>query len=293
MLQNINWKKLLKEYIFMSLGLMIYVFGWVAFIIPFGFPGGGIAGLSSILFYGFQIPISYSYFIMNSILLIIGFSILGKGFGVKTIICIILTSLLFQYMPLIPWQSDLNDNLLNAIIGGAFSGIGIAIVFKQGGSTGGTDVIALIINKYREVSPGKVFLVLDSLIISSVLLLPDKGLQDVIYGYIEIIAFTYTIDLILTGSQQCVRIEVMSKNPEVIAESISTNIGRGVTIVDSYGWYSKTTNKLLIIVVRKNQMQQAMSEVHHADPTAFINVSSVMGVYGKGFDKLRAKKRTS
>ena len=160
MLQNINWKKLLKEYIFMSLGLMIYVFGWVAFIIPFGFPGGGIAGLSSILFYGFQIPISYSYFIMNSILLIIGFSILGKGFGVKTIFCIILTSLLFQYMPLIPWQSDLNDNLLNAIIGGAFSGIGIAIVFKQGGSTGGTDVIALIINKYREVSPGKVFLVL-------------------------------------------------------------------------------------------------------------------------------------
>ena len=166
----------------------------------------------------------------------------------------------------------------------------IAIVFNQGGSTGGTDVIALIINKYREVSPGKVFLVLDSVIITSILLLPEKGLQDVIYGYIEIIAFTYTIDLILTGSQQCVRIEVMSQNPEVIAENISQNIGRGVTLVDSYGWFSKTTNKLLIIVVRKNQMNQAMSEIHHADPDAFINVSSVMGVYGKGFDKLRPSK---
>ncbi len=227
---------------------------------------------------------------MNSILLVIGFAILGRGFGIKTIYCIIITSLLFQYLPLIGWHSDLDDILLNAIIGGALSGIGIAIVFNQGGSTGGTDVIALIINKYREVSPGKVFLVLDSLIITSILLLPEKGLQDVIYGYIEIIAFTYTIDLILTGSQQCVRIEVMSQNPELIADNISQNIGRGVTIVESYGWYSKTSNKLLIIVVRKNQMHQAMSEIHHADANAFINVSSVMGVYGKGFDKLRATK---
>lgn len=288
MLAKINWGRTIKEYVLMALALAIYVFGWVAFIIPFGFPGGGVAGFASILFYGFNIPISYSYFLMNAVLLVIGFSILGKGFGVKTIYCIIITSLLFEYMPqIITWRSDIGDKLINAIIGGAFSGIGIGIVFKQGGSTGGTDVIALIINKYREVSPGKVFLVLDSLIITSILLLPDKGLQDVIYGYIEIIAFTYTIDLLLTGTQQSVRIEVMSANPQVIADNVCNNVGRGVTVLDSVGWYSKAENKLLIIVVRKGQMQATMREIHKADPHAFINVSSVMGVYGNGFDRIK------
>lgn len=279
--------KIFREYSLMTLALAIYVFGWVAFIIPFGFPGGGVAGFASILFYGFNIPISYSYFIMNAVLLVIGFAVLGKGFGVKTIYCIIVTSLLFEYMPLIPWHSDIEDKLINAIIGGVFSGIGIGIVFMQGGSTGGTDVIALIINKYREVSPGKVFLVLDSLIITSILLLPDKGLQDVIYGYIEIVAFTYTIDLLLTGTQQSVRIEVMSTSPEQIADNVCQRIGRGVTVLNSVGWYSKTENKLLVIVVRKGQMQETMREIHKADPYAFINVSSVMGVYGKGFDRLK------
>lgn len=284
-----GWARVFREYSLMTLALAIYVFGWVAFIIPFGFPGGGVAGFASILFYGFNIPISYSYFLMNAVLLVIGFAVLGKGFGVKTIYCIIITSLLFEYLPMIPWRSDIEDKLINAIIGGVFSGIGIGIVFMQGGSTGGTDVIALIINKYREVSPGKVFLVLDSLIITSILLLPDKGLQDVIYGYIEIVAFTYTIDLLLTGTQQSVRIEVMSTNPEQIADSVCTRIGRGVTVLNSVGWYSKTENKLLVIVVRKGQMQETMREIHKADPHAFINVSSVMGVYGKGFDKLKAK----
>lgn len=291
MLEKINWGKTIREYIFMTLALAVYVFGWVAFIIPFGFPGGGVAGFASILFYGFNIPISYSYFIMNAVLLVIGFIVLGKGFGVKTIYCIIITSLLFEYLPLIPWRSDIEDKLLNAIIGGAFSGIGIGVVFMQGGSTGGTDVLALIINKYREVSPGKVFLVLDSLIITSILFLPDKGLQDVIYGYIEIIAFTYTIDLLLTGTQQSVRIEVMSSNPEEIADNISTRIGRGITVLNSMGWYTKTENKLLVIVVRKGQMQETMREIHKADPHAFINVSSVMGVYGNGFDRIRTKNK--
>ncbi|MEG2849385.1 MAG: YitT family protein, partial [Bacteroidales bacterium] len=245
-------------------------------------------GFASILFYGFNIPISYSYFSMNIVLLAIGFAVLGKGFGVKTIYCIIITSLLFEYLPqIIAWRSDIQDKLINAIIGGAFSGIGIGVVFKQGGSTGGTDVIALIINKYREVSPGKVFLVLDSLIITSILLLPDKGLQDVIYGYIEIIAFTYTIDLLLTGSQQSVRIEVMSNNSEEVADSVCTKIGRGVTVLNSTGWHTKTENKVLVIVVRKGQMQETMNQIHKADAHAFINVSSVMGVYGNGFDKIR------
>ena len=189
----------IKEYLLMTIALAIYVFGWVAFIIPNGFPGGGVAGLASVVFYGFNIPIDYTYFTLNAILLIIGFAVLGKGFGIKTIYCIIITTLLFRFMPLIPWRSDIQEMMLNAIIGGILSGIGIAIVFKQGGSTGGTDVIVLIINKYKNITPGKVFLVTDSLIIASVMLLPDKGFSNAVYGLIELVAFTYTVDKILAA----------------------------------------------------------------------------------------------
>ncbi len=128
---KLNLKKLIKEYAIMAIALAIYVFGWTAFIIPNGFPGGGVAGLSSIIFYGFNIPISYTYFIMNAVLLAIGFAVLGKGFGIKTIYCIIVTTLLFEYLPLIPWKSDIPDKLINAIIGGVLSGIGIGFVFQQ------------------------------------------------------------------------------------------------------------------------------------------------------------------
>ena len=151
------------------------------------------------IIYGFNIPIDYTYFTLNAILLIIGFAVLGKGFGIKTIYCIIITTLLFRFMPLIPWRSDIQEMMLNAIIGGILSGIGIAIVFKQGGSTGGTDVIVLIINKYKNITPGKVFLVTDSLIIASVMLLPDKGFSNAVYGLIELVAFTYTVDKILAA----------------------------------------------------------------------------------------------
>ncbi len=148
-------------------------------------------------------------------------------------------------------------------------------------------MIALVINKYREVSPGKVFLVADSLIITSILLLPEKGLADVIYGYIEIIAFTYTIDLVLTGTQQSVQIMIASKENHKIADELCLQMGRGVTAIKSVGWYTKNESDLLMVVSRKNKMQEVMNTIKTYDNRAFITVNSVMGVYGEGFDNLR------
>ena len=150
--------KYLKEYAIMTLGLAVFVFGWTAFLNPHEITGGGIAGLASVIHYGIDsIPVSYAKFAID--ILLLGFIILGKGFGVKTIYCVAMSFVLFQFMPMIPGLTSISagitDNLINALIGGAMSGIGIAIIITQGGSTGGTDIIALSINKYKNISPGR------------------------------------------------------------------------------------------------------------------------------------------
>lgn len=276
-----------KEYLVMTIAMSVYVFGWTAFLIPNQIPGGGVTGFSSIINYAFGIPVSYTYTVANIILLAAGTFILGKGFGVKTIYCIAISSLMFEFFPLIPWTSDIPDKLLNALIGGAFSGIGISLVFTQGGSTGGVDIIALGINKYKEVAPGKIYMVCDALIITSILLLPGKALQDVVYGYVTIAAFTYMIDLVLTGSKQSVQILVISKNYQEIADKLNM-LDKGVTAINSVGWYSKKEAMILLVVTRKNEMHDVMRAIKEADHHAFLTVTGVMGVYGEGFEQIKS-----
>jgi len=165
-----------------------------------------VSGLASVINYATGFDVSYSYLIINAFLLGIGFLVLGKAFGFKTIYCIAVAALMFEFLPLIPWISDIEDKLINALIGGTMSGIGIGIIFLQGGSTGGTDIIALIIAKYREMSPGRVFIICDLVIIGSVYFIPGKSLEDVIYGYIEMVSFSYVIDMILTGNKQSLQV---------------------------------------------------------------------------------------
>ena len=216
--------KYLKEYTIMTLGLAVFVCGWVAFLNPHEITGGGIAGLASVIHYGINsIPVSYAKFAIDILLLVAGFIILGKGFGIKTIYCVAMSFVFFQFMPMIPGISaGITDNLINALIGGAMSGIGIAIIITQGGSTGGTDIIALSINKYKNISPGRIYLVCDSLIVMSILLVNDKTLADVVYGFVEIIAFSYAVDMFLTGSQQSVQTLILSEHNDEIAARLQT-----------------------------------------------------------------------
>ena len=197
--------KTIKEYSVMAFALALYVFSWTAFLIPNQITAGGVTGLSTILNYAFGLPVSLTYLVLNVVLLVAGTIIMGKGFGFKTIFCVLVSTVYFEFFPYIPWVSNIEDNLINSIIGGAMSGAGISIVFTQGGSTGGIDIIALVLNKFMEVQPGRVFMIADFLIISSILLLPDKSIQDVVYGYVVTVAFSYTIDQMLTGSKQSVQ----------------------------------------------------------------------------------------
>ena len=283
--------KTIKEYSVMAFALALYVFSWTAFLIPNGITAGGVTGLSTILNFAFGWHISYTYLILNAVLLIAGTLIMGKGFGFKTIYCILVSTLYFEFFPLIPWASNIDDNLINSIIGGAMSAVGIALVFTQGGSTGGIDIIALVINKYREVPPGRVFMVSDFLIISSVLLLPDKTLQDIVYGYVVTVAFSYSVDQILTGSKQSVQMLIISSKYEEIANKLCFEMDKGVTAINSLGWYKKSDSMMIMVVTRKDKMYEVIAAVKEMDHHAFLTVSTVMGVYGEGFEEFKAKRK--
>lgn len=277
--------KYLKEYVVMTLGLTVFVFGWVAFLNPHEITGGGIAGLASVIHYGIDaIPISYAKFTIDALLLVFGFIILGKGFGIKTIYCVVMSFVLFHFMPMVPGVTTLSagisENLINALIGGALSGIGIAIIFTQGGSTGGTDIIALSINKYKNISPGRIYLVCDSLIILSILLLPGKNLQDVVYGYIEIIAFSYAVDMLLTGSQQSVQTLIVSERNDAIAERLNAVSIEANRSVYSLQWTVQGNRRMLMVVSRKGYANEIAKLARSIDPDVFMMTVPVTAVYG-------------
>ena len=285
----------IKEYVMMTIGVILYAFAWVGIIIPADGVGGGASGMALLIYYATGgaaaggIPIGISYFVINAILLIAATFIIGAKFGIKTIFCIILASLsmtaLQQWLP-----ADLlglsGDKLLSAILGGACSGFGISLVLMQGGSTGGTDILAMIINKYRNISYGKVIMVVDFIIIGCSYFI-FKDLPTIIYGYVLTGAFSVTADWMLAGNKQSAQIFITSPKYTEIADMITNELHRGVTVLDSTGWYTKKPSKILLVAVRKAESSVLLQKVKMIDPDAFITMGSVMGVYGKGFDIFR------
>ena len=273
-------KKYVREYVIMTFSLLVFVFGWVAFLIPKEITGGGIAGLAAVIQYATGFDVAYSNFIINMSLLVVGFIVLGKGFGIKTIYCIAVSSLFFKYLPeVMTWTSPIEEPFLNALIGGAFSGLGVGMCFTQGGSTGGTDIIALIVNKYKNIPPGRIYLLCDTLIISSILLVPGKSLQDLVYGYLEAIACSYALDMVLTGTKQSVQLLIMSDKFEEIADRLS-QMRQGVTSFSSVGWYTKKEKNMLMVVCNKNNSNAITKVAKDIDPAVFMLVIPVSAFYG-------------
>ncbi len=285
----------IRSYIGITFGLFLYAFSWIAFLIPNEIVGGGATGVATVVYYltGKLIPIEYGFFGLNVILVVIGTSILGRGFGAKTIYGIIFTFLMLRYCPAPAFITESfheSDKLICAIIGGFISGLGIAITFMNGGSAGGTDIVAMIVNKYRNITPGKIFLYADLIIIGSSFFI-NWDFRTIVYGYVVMAVFSYSVDLFLSGSKQSVQLLIFSKLHTQIANRISSDAQRGVTVVPSMGWYSKEDGKLLIVVVRKQEMSHIQHIIKEVDPGAFITVASVMGVYGKGFETMKVKNK--
>ena len=280
----------LWDYFLMTVGSLIFCMAWTSFVIPNGLASGGLTGLCTIIQYatGGAVPIGWTYPIVNIGLLLLGFLTLGKGFGIKTIYVIALTSLLFDILPQFPQlEVMMDEKLLVALVGGLMESVGIGLVLQRGGSTGGTDIIAMMINKYWPVSPGKVYLYTDIFIISSVLLVPDKGLVDMIYAYVMMLGFSFGVDYVLLGNKSSVQILVFSSRYQEIADHMINEVHRGVTALQSVGWYSQQESKVLLIVARKHQMNEVVNEIKSIDKKAFISVSTAMSVFGEGFEEVK------
>ena len=286
----------LWDYFLISLGTLIFCLAWTSFIQPNGLTSGGLTGLCTIVQYGTNgaIPIGWTYPIINGGLLILGFLCLGKSFGFKTIYVIVLSSALFSVLPNFNgevWNLDLrvhmDNKLMVALVGAFMESVGIGMVLLRGGSTGGTDIVAMIINKYWPISPGKVYLYSDIFIIASLLLVPGSGVEDLIYAYVLMVGFSFGVDYVLLGNKSSVQILVFSSRYKEIADHIIHDVQRGVTALQSVGWYSQKESKVLLIVARKQQMHEIVQEVKNIDKSAFISISSANSVYGEGFEEIK------
>nr|WP_320117322.1 YitT family protein [uncultured Marinifilum sp.] len=285
---KINYSEI-RSFLIIAIGLAIYSFGWTAFLIPSGIIGGGVSGIGTLVYYATEksIPVGYSFFIINAFLILIALKILGSKFGLKTIFAIIVGSVLLSTFQKFITAPLVDDKFMAAIIGGALGGIGVGLTISQGGSSGGTDIIAMIINKYRNISPGRIILYIDIFIIASSYIV-FKDVPTIVYGYVVMSIASYSIDMMISGSKQSAQVFIISKKYEEVASRLSEETGRGISMLHSTGWYTRKETKMLMIVVRKHETQHIFKVIKEIDPEAFISMASVMGVYGLGFDEIRA-----
>lgn len=297
-----------REYLLLTFGLFLYVLGWTLFLVPNNLVGGGVTGISSIVQYATGIKMGYTYFVLNGVLLLMAFLIMGSGCGIKNIYAIVVAAVLMNVMQgLIPQEiidalAIQNGKLMSTIMGAILVGIGIGMSISAGGSTGGTDIVALIANKFYNISPGKMILEMDFVIILSSMLIPSYtpdgsavGWADkfttVIYGLILVTINGHVIDLYLSGSKQSVQLFILSAEYEKIADAITHELHRGVTVIQGEGWYTKKESHVLMVITRKTDLSLLLKYIKSIDPRAFLSVSSVNGVYGNGFESIKGKAR--
>lgn len=281
---NILW-----DYLVLSFGTLVYCMAWTSVLLPNHIASGGLTGACAILQYATGIPMSYSFFVINTILIILGTVIMGKGFGFRTIYAYLLSSLFLYILPQFDtWLTvSLNEKMFAALLGGFIEAFGISFVLNKGGSTGGTDIIAVCVNKFWPISLGKVYLCADLLIIFTVVFLPDMGITDVLYGYLAMIAFSLGVDYFTLGPKSTMQVLIFSKKYKEIADRL-ISMDRGVTALNSVGWYSGEESKVLLVIVRKNNYQDVVNLVKELDDKAFVSVSNAASVYGEGFEEIKS-----
>lgn len=284
-------KKEVRSYLLIALGMLIYAVAALGFLVPHRIVGGGATGMSTIIYYlsGETIPVGIGYFLINIVLVGIALKVLGPKFGLKTVFAIIVGSAFLSILqPLIP-DAFVSDKFMSSIIAGMLTGIGIAIALSEGGSTGGTDIVAMIVTKYKNVSPGKMIMYSDCGIIACSLLI-NFNIEGLMYGYVMMGVVSFTVDFVLTGKKQSAQLFIFTEKYDQVAEQITQEVNHGVSVVDCKGWYSGQAKKMLIVVVRKNEAIDVLRIAKQVDPNVFMTMNTVMGVFGKGFEEVKGVK---
>lgn len=286
----------IKDYVFITLGLVLYAFGWTVFMLPYEMVTGGVTGISAIVFYATGIPIENTYFLINIVLLAVALKILGVRFMVKTIYAILVLSALLWFFQRLLTQDDgtllqvlgPGQEFMSLVIGMTMAGTALGIVFLCSGSTGGTDIIAAVVNKYYNVSLGQVLLLADLVIISSCIVVFNDW-RKVVFGLMAMAIENVVVDYVVNSRRESVQFLIFSKKYKEIADAIGTRMERGVTILDGHGWYSGEEIKVLCILARKRESVRMFRLIKQLDPNAFVSQSAVIGVYGEGFDKIKVR----
>ncbi len=280
----------IQDYLIILLGTFLYGFGFNAFILSNEIVTGGVAGICALIFFATNelIPVSVSYFIINVALLLIALKVLGFKFLIKTIfgVCSLSASLSFfewllKGQPLLP-----NEPFMSIIIGAFLCGAGLGLVFSANGSTGGTDIIGAVINKYKNISIGRAMLFCDFFIIGSSFFL-FHNVEKIVFGFVEMFISNYVLDMVLNGNRQSVQFLIFSQKYDEIAQRIIQDLDRSCTILDGTGGYSRKPVKVVVLLARKSESNAIFRLVKQIDNQAFISQANVRGVYGEGFDQIK------
>ena len=296
--QNVNRKvwTLTVDYLLITIGLALYAFGWGFFLLPYKMVSGGVTGVAALVFYATRLQISYTYFVINFVLLIVALKVLGLRFMMKTIYAIFTLSLMLEIAQAAVTYPDgtmyqmlgPQEDFMSMILGAIFSGIALAIVFMRNGSTGGTDIVAACVNKYRDISLGRVLIFVDlGIILSSYTIFEDW--RKIVFGLVLMVLENFTLDYFMTARMQSVQFLIFSKKSKEIAHDIATKMQRGITILDGHGWYSGNEMQVLCILAKKREQISMLRIIKRIDPNAFVSVGAVKGVYGEGFDQIKVK----
>lgn len=280
----------MHDYLMIALGMLFYAIGWTVFLLPNDITTGGVPGIASIVYWATGINVQYTYFAINGGLLIASLIVLGWKFSVKTIFAVIVMTTI---LPIIQSATS-NLHLLQdqpfmaCVIGASFCGSGIGIAFSANGSSGGTDIIAAIINKYRDITLGRVILMTDMIIISSSYFVL-KDWEKVVYGFVTLYICSFVLDQVVNSARQSVQFFIISNKYEEIGRRINEYPHRGVTIINATGFYTGREVKMMFVLAKKRESPIIFRFIKDIDPNAFVSQSAVIGVYGEGFDHIKVK----
>jgi len=296
-------KNEVKDYLGITMGLLLYSFGFTFFLMPYEIVTGGVAGIAAIVYYATGFPNSFTYFLVNAALLVVGLKILGLKFLIKTIYAILMLTFLLWFMKeLAPTDAEGNmikilgegQDFMSLIIGCMMTGTALGTVFLFNGSTGGTDIIAASVNKFHNISLGKVLAFVDFIIIGSCLFINEFGeplqrIYMVVFGICTLIIENFMLDYIYNSQRQSVQFMIFSKKYQEIADEIARVTEHSSTFLHGQGWYSGQEVMVLCVLAKKNESTTIFRIVKMIDPNAFLSQASVIGVYGEGFDMIKVK----
>lgn len=296
-----------KDYVNITLGLLLYTFGFTLFLLPYQIVTGGISGIGAIVFYSTGFPVQYTFFIINAVLIVLALKILGWKFLTKTIYATFMLTLFLEIfqdiitMPNGEFYKILGENndFMSLLIGCMMTGTALAIVFLNNGSTGGTDIVAAVLNKFHNITLGKALIMIDICIISSCLFVDSFGAIDlrcrkVVFGLCTMVIECLMLDYVMFWQRQSVQFLIFSKKYQEIAYEITRITDHTLTILDGHGYYSGKPTKVICLLAKKRESLLIFRIVKSIDPNAFVSQSAVIGVYGEGFDaiKVNVKKKS-